>query len=128
MSAELKQRVEDLEQRVEDLEEIIAGASVTQSDSDMETFLERTTPGTHVERVTAIGYYLVHEEGETPFTIDEVKQGYEDCRIPKPANLSDVLAGAEENGWVMRQGTRGKKQLWTVTRDGDKAVESGFEQ
>lgn len=128
MSTELEQRVNDLESRLEELEEMVTGAEVLTAESDLESALSKSNPGTHVERATAIGFHLTHHEDEAPFTIGDIEQAYEEVRIPKPANLSDVLAGAEERGWLMRVGTRGKNQLWTITRDGDTAVESGFDE
>lgn len=127
MSAELERRVAELESRVDELEEIIGDAEIMTGGSDMESFIEQAGSGTHVERATAMGFYIVHVEEAAPFTVGDIEDAYEACRIPKPANLSDVLAGAEERGWLMRSGTRGQHQLWTITRDGDAAVESGFE-
>ena len=127
MSADLEQRVEELEERVKELESAIDGAEVVSSQTDLEAFLDRVSPGTHVERATAIGYYFVHEDDSAPFTVDDVKDAYEKCRTQKPANLSDVLAGAEERGWLMRAGSEGRHQLWTVTTEGDNAVAGGFE-
>lgn len=126
MSAELEQRVEDLEQRVQELEDMLGGEVMAPS-TDLEGFLDTVSPATHVERATAIGFHLVHEEDEGPFTVGDVKDAYVECRLPKPANMSDVLAGAEEKGWLMRAGTKGQQQLWTVTRDGDDAVNGGFQ-
>lgn len=128
MSANLEQKVSQLEDRVEELEKMMSGATVMTSESDLESFLDMVSPGTHAERATAVGYYLVHEDGWNPFDVEKVENGYEECRTPKPANMSDVFASAEEKGWLMRNGSQGRKQLWTITRDGDKAVESGFEQ
>lgn len=124
-SSELEQRVEDLEQRVEELEELVGGTVVT-TGSDLEAHLEQVQPGTHVERAVAIGYYLMHVEGEDPFTSSDVEEAYEECRTPKPANMSDVLNGAEERGWMMNPASRGQTKLWRVTKDGDEAVQEGF--
>lgn len=128
MATELKERVERLEERVKELEDLVTGAEVMQSESDLESFLERVSPETHVERATAIGYYYVHNTDRAPFTVPDIEEGYEKCRTPKPANLSDVLAGAEERGWLMRSGTKGRTQLWTVTQNGDEAVTGGFQE
>lgn len=128
VSMELERRVEVLESRIDELEEMVGGSEVMTTESDMETFLDRVSPGTHVERATVIGFHLVHEQQTAPFTVADIEEAYEECRIRKPANLSDVLSGAEERGWLMRSGTKGQNQLWTITRDGDAAVESGFEQ
>lgn len=130
MSAQmsLEERVERLEDRVAEIEDLVSGSTLTKAKTSLESHLDTVLPGTHVERATAIAYFLVHEDEENPFTVADVESGYEKCRTPKPANLSDVLNGAEERGWLMRTGMKGRNQLWTITRDGDKAVESGFEQ
>lgn len=128
MSAELKERVAELEERVAELEEMVDGAEVMPSRSDLEEFLDLVSPGTHIERATAIGYHIVHEQERGPFTVADVKEAYADCRLTQPANMSDVLAGAEERGWLIRAGSQGQNTLWNVSRDGDEVVQEGFEQ
>lgn len=127
MTSELEARVEDLEARVDALEERMEAGIIPASGSDLDSFLDEVGPATHIERATAIGYYLTHEGGWESFDVSDVEEGYIKTRVPKPANLSDVLAGAEDRKWLMRCGTKGQTQLWTITRDGDVAVQSGFE-
>lgn len=126
MSANIEERVEELEHRVSELEDMLEGGAIMPSESDLEGFLDLVSPNTHVERATAIGFWLVHEADEGPFTVADVEGVYEDCRLRKPANMSDVLAGAEERGWLMRQGMKGLNQLWMISKDGDEAVNGGF--
>lgn len=126
MSAELERKVEELEARVSELEEKVSGGEVMAPESDVCEFLQMVDPMTHVERATAIGYHFLHNEGRVPFTIGDVAEAYDECRLPRPANLSDVLAGAEEKDWLIRRGTKGQKTLWSVSQEGDNAVERGF--
>jgi hypothetical protein len=126
MSAQLERRVEELEARVDELEDMVSGASVMTPESDLCEFLRVVDPATHVERATAIGFHLLHNEGKVPFTVADVEEAYEKCRIPKPANLSDVLAGAAEKDWLIRKGTKGQNALWSVSQKGDEAVNRGF--
>lgn len=123
----LERRVEELEARVDDLESEIDTVPPSRSETGIETFLNSKEPGTHVEQVTTLGYYIVHIDEEDAFTINHIQEAYDQCRLPDPANMSDVLAGAEDKGWLKRKGTHGRKQLWTVTPAGDEAVEGGFE-
>lgn len=128
INSELEERVADLEERVSELEEMVSGAQVMPSESDLESFIKQVDPGTHVERATAIGYYLTHEESDSaPFSVSDIEEGYMACRIQKPANLSDVLSGAEERGWLVRAGKRGQHQLWQISHMGDEAVMQGFQ-
>ena len=126
MSAEIKERVAELERRVEELEERLDGGAIMPSESELEERIDLVSPSTHVERATTIGFWLVHETEGGPFTIGDIESAYEECRLQKPANMSDVLAGAEEKGWLTRQGMKGQNQLWMITRDGDEAVKGGF--
>lgn len=127
MSAELEERVEELERRVEDLEDMLGG-EIMPSQSELEDFLDLVSPATHVERATAIGYHIVHEQERGPFTVGDVEDAYAECRLPKPANMSDVLAGAEDKGWLIRVGKEGQTTLWNVSKDGDEVVQGGFGQ
>jgi hypothetical protein len=127
MSAELEERVEELETRVEELEDLVGGGGIVPSESALGDFLDLVSPGTHAERATAIGFHIVHEQDAGPFTVADIEDAYVNCRLPTPANMSDVLASAEAKGWLMRAGTQGQTQLWTVTKDGDDAVNGGFE-
>lgn len=126
MSAELERKVEELEARVSELEDKVSGGEVMAPESDVCEFLRMVDPATHVERATAIGYHLLHHEGRVPFTIDDVAEAYDECRLPRPANLSDVLAGAEDRDWLIRRGSKGQNTLWSVSQEGDDAVEGGF--
>lgn len=122
----IERRVEELEARLDRLESKFDSENPSPSESDMEAFLDEKAPGTHVEQVTALGYHLFHFGGKESFTINDIQDAYDRCRLPDPANMSDVLAGAEDKGWLKRKGTHGRKQLWTVTPAADEAVEGGF--
>lgn len=128
MSEALEQRVEALEERVEKLEEKIQPSSSRSISGSLANFLNDIEPGNHYQRATTIGYYLLHEQEQDSFDIDDIEGGYNDCRISKPANFSDVLAGAEDKGWTMRYRREGQKQLWKITSKGDEAVEGRFEE
>lgn len=127
MSADFEKKVRELEERIEELEQRMDDGAVIPSQSGLDEFIGSVSPNTHVERATAIAYYLTHEKDESPFVVGDIEQAYVECRLPQPANMSDVLAGAEENGWLMRAGSEGQYQLWNITRDGDDIVNGWFE-
>lgn len=124
---DIETRVSELESRVAELEEKMESKKVTTSESDLTAFLDEVDPSTHVERATSIGFYLVHHKGRDSFKVGDIEDGYIETRNPKPANLSDVLNGAKDKGWLMETGSEGKTKLWTVTSDGDEAVNTRFE-
>lgn len=128
MTESLETRVQQLEQRVDKLENEIQAGGIRATEGDLEAFLKDVEPATHIQRSVTIGYYLLHEEGQDSFTINDIEGGYNKCRIAKPANFSDVLAGAQEKEWTMRYRKEGQTQLWKVTPEGDLAVEGGFQE
>lgn len=127
MSVDLEERVAELEDRVDELESQLGG-KIVPAQSELEAFLDRVGPETHVERATAIGFHLVHNRGEGPFTSGDVKEAYQECRLRKPQNMSDVLAGAHEKEWLVEAGSKGQTNLWTVARDADEVVREGFQE
>lgn len=127
MTQALQDRVDKLEERVSELEEALQAGSIRSAKGGLASFLLEIEPSTHIQRSVTIGYYLLHKEGQNSFTINDIEEGYNECRIAKPANFSDVLAGAEEKDWAMRHKLEGRRQLWKITSDGDSAVEGGFD-
>jgi hypothetical protein len=127
MSADLEARVAKLENRVEELESQLDG-EIMPAHSDIEGILDKVDPSTHVERATAIGFHIVHNRGQGPFTSSEIKDAYRECRIQLPQNMSDVLANAHQRGWLIEAGKKGQVKLWNVSRDADEAVTEGFQE
>lgn len=123
----LKERLAQVEDRLDALERDIQSNGVTVNTGEMGEFVEDVAPTNHVERTIAIAHFLVHKADMDPFSFEEVEEGYLECRIPKPANMSDVLARAGKRGWLMKVDTEHDKQHWTITKDGEKAVSGGFE-
>jgi len=109
---ELKQRVAALESKLESDPEAAAEAT------DMQSFIREFDPSTHKERTVGIAYYLEQYENQDRFTTADIEEGYRTCRMNLPANLSDVLNGCEDNGWVMREGKEGQSTVRKLTLDG----------
>ena len=127
-SDELRQETEELKQRVETLEEKIEGDSPSISRSmDLSTFVQRFDPNSHPERIAAIAYYREAYEDEEIFTTSNIRESYERARFPKPSNISDSIAGAEDKGWVHRTGKNGQETARQLTNKGLEAVEEGIE-
>lgn len=123
----LREEVADLRQRVEKLEEM-ANEGVIQRDlTDLQTFVKNTNPDTHTERALSLGYYLVHVEGTDPFEKRDIEDMYNRARFKPPANMSDVLAGAEENEWIFRVENGANRVKWSITSKGNDTVEEWIE-
>jgi cell division septum initiation protein DivIVA len=123
----LQERVQQLEERVKTLEQKFQSGEPIGA-SDLRSFVEDVEPTTHVERAIAIGYYLEKSQGFNNFTIEDIEEGYRECKIQKPANPSDVLANAEGRGWMMRDGKEDHYQLWVLTRDGENTIEEMIDE
>lgn len=123
---ELRNRVEALESRVNELEEKAESGGLESKNTDMREFVNNIDPGPHTQRATTIGFYLEQNEHFDSFTSKDIEDGYVECKIAGPENMSDTLAGAEGRDWVMRVGESDEYQLWTLTQEGEAAVESSF--
>lgn len=122
----LQERVAQLEDRVSALEKKLE--SGVEVEAPLRAFIEEVNPSTHVERAITIGYHLESNQNFENFTIEDVEDGYRDCKMPTPANLSDVLAGAQDQGWAMRDGKDGQYQLWMLTREGEEFVKGAISE
>lgn len=122
--SDLRNELEDLKERVARIEAMLEENPDAASDAtDLQSFVREFGPSTHSERAVAIAYYLEHYEGQENFTTPDIEEGYRACRMSLPANMSDVLNKAEKQGWVMRDGQEGQKQVRKLTIDGLDMVE-----
>lgn len=123
MSNSLEERVADLERRVSELEGADSN-SITGRFDDMRSYVEsEVDPSYHYERVVAIGYYLEMVEGEDAFTSADISGAYSRCRVQRPARIQNMLEKAEDEGWIMRDGTEGGRVRWRVTTAGEDLLE-----
>lgn len=120
----LEQQIEQLRERVNDIEGLLEGNHAIASNG-MRAFVLDQDLGTHTERATAIGYFLEFEEDQDNFTSHDLEEGYRTCRLQKPSNPSDILAKAENRGWLMRDSESERTQLWRLTNDGIDFVKGG---
>jgi len=122
-TTDVKARIEELESRVSELEKLIHDGQAGDGITGMREFVNDVDPGAHTERALAIAYYLDQYQGQENFTSTDIEEGYRTCRVQKPANMSDVLAGLEEQGWVMDDGEDGQARLRRLTTTGLAKIE-----
>lgn len=123
--SDIEDRLTELESRVSQLEGELNRNEHQVSKTDLRSFVEESDPTTHKERAVVIGYFIENSRGQSKFTKEEISEGYQECKIPEPANMSDVLANAEESGLLMRSGKDGRLQNWILTADGEQFVSEG---
>lgn len=128
--------VKSLESRVTQIESIGGDVSPqsspsqvvsTQKKLSIKEFIIEHIPKNGVQTTLAIGYYLEHYEGLSPFNIADLEQGFRAAKEPVPKNISDKTGMNTSNGHLMEE--KGKKngmKAWVVTRSGEQYVENNF--
>ncbi len=86
-------------------------------------FLASKKLKSHTDKVLAIAYYYLHAKSET-VTRPEIEEAYATSRLPRPQNLSDVIAKCVRKGYLVdsREQKEGQK-AWQITPTGEKYVE-----
>jgi hypothetical protein len=123
----LETRVAELEQRVDELERLIQEGKIDEEVTRMEDLVHEVDPSTHAERALVIGYYLERHQGRENFTRADIEEGYRTCRLPKPANMSDVLSSLESKEWATPDGKDGQSKLRRLTRAGINKIQEELE-
>lgn len=124
---ELQSQVEDLQERVTELEQRLNEGGSTDDAGDIREFVESFDPSSHTERSLAIAYYLETYRERENFTVNDIEEGYRECRVQAAGNLSDVLGRMEDNNWLLRDGKENRKQLWRLTANGLDKLEEEIE-
>lgn len=120
---QLREEISELTERVDEIERRMNQEGEQTYTGDLREFVESFQPDSHTERSLAIAYYIEQFRGQENFTVDAIKDGYRECRVKSPANMSDVLGGMEENEWLLRDGKEERKQLWRLTATAQEEVE-----
>lgn len=121
--SDLRERIETLESRVSDLEELAKSGELEDDTSAMREFVEEADPDNHIERAVVIGRFLERFSGQKSFQTSDMSEGYETCRVPLPANMSDVLQQAEERELIMPTDSDSQRKSWKLTAEGEELVE-----
>lgn len=131
--AELPKKIDDLERRVAALEASF-GAPSADSESpkrkikppSIKEFLLSKNLTTSLDITLALGYYLEHMEGITPFNTSDLADAFKRVREKPPKNLNDAVNKNIIRGYLMED-SEGKenKKAWVLTNSGEKFVEEG---
>lgn len=123
---DLREQIENIEERLTALEERFEADETPREGHDLQALVKEYEPSTHVERALVIGYHL-EQMGNENFSINEIQHGYRDAKLKEPANMSDVLGRAGEQGMMRRDGEENGLQMWILTLEGEQMVEEGIE-
>lgn len=86
-------------------------------------FLASKNVKSHTDRILATAYYYLRNSDQ-PITKSEIEEVYRRTRIPRPKNLSDLIAKLVRRGYFVDSpgGQKGQK-AWQITPTGEKYVE-----
>lgn len=112
---QLQSQVDQLEERITELEKRLDGGETVEAEEDLRAFVESLGPSSHTERSLYIAYYMEKYRDEDTFTVEDIEEGYRECRVKSAGNMSDVLGRMEERDWLLRDGKQGRTQLWSLT-------------
>jgi hypothetical protein len=124
---ELRVELAELKERVTELETRLNGQTESEAAGGIRDFVESFNPSSHTERSLCIGYYFESYRGKESFTVEDIEEGYRECRVQPATNMSDVLGRMEDRNWLLRDGKDGQTQLWRLTANALETVERGVD-
>lgn len=88
-------------------------------------FLRSKNPKTSLEMALIISYHLEKISGKSPFTMDDIRQGFIQSKEPIPVNPSDLVYQAVKKGLMMKVASKKKDNFFplVMTNAGEKFVE-----
>jgi hypothetical protein len=84
--------------------------------------ITQADPKTSPETIAVIGTWLMNEEGFEDLSRQDIRDRYQDARLPPPGNYPRDFAGAIQKGFLAP--TKADKSRFYVTRTGRKLLEA----
>ncbi len=121
----LGERVARLEDSPRSTEPVITRP--TEKKMSIKEFIIDRAPGNAVQMTLAIGYYLEHHDGVTPFNGADLEKGFRAAKEPVPANINDKANMCVAKGHLMEEKEKKSSlKAWVLTRSGEEIVQKGF--
>lgn len=95
----------------------------TLSDSLVEFLKNKGNPKSHTDRAIVFSYWLFHKENMETYNVDDIAKCYDETRIIKPKNLTDIMNKLQAKGYVKPAGEKEGKKCWVITQSGEEYVE-----
>lgn len=83
--------------------------------------IDLAAPKTSPETIAVIGSWLMDEQGLSELTRQDIRDRYQDARLPAPGNYPRDFSGAVQKGFLAP--TKSDKNKFYVTRRGRKLLE-----
>lgn len=94
-------------------------------DSLVEFLKKKGNPRSHRDKAVIFSYWLFHKENMTSYNVDDIAKCYDEARISKPKNLTDIMNKLQSppKGYVKPAGEKDGKKAWVITQSGEEYVE-----
>jgi hypothetical protein len=125
--AQLQERIEKLESRVSELEQRLDEGDPEPTVDGIKDFVLSLDFNSHSKNATAIGYYLEEFRDQESFATEDIREGFRECRMKEPGNLSDAMRRANDGGLIIRDGKDGHSKLYRVGIEGQKLINEGLD-
>ena len=120
---QLRDELAQVEERVTELENRLGDTGTPEAVEGLREFVETHGPSSHTERSLSIAYFLEAYRDKEQFTVNDIEEGYRECRVQVADNMSDVLGRMEDQDWLLRDGKEGQTQLWRLSAPGQGKIE-----
>jgi Cdc6-like AAA superfamily ATPase len=89
----------------------------------VEFLKSKGNPKNHMDISLIFSYWLFHKENMESYNIDDIQKCYDEARISKPKNPTDIMNKLQGKGYVKPAGEKDGKKAWVITQSGDEYVE-----
>lgn len=80
-------------------------------------------PSEHTDRVALFAYWLLKKENMSSYNITDIQNCYDEARITKPVNISDIMNKVQATGLIMPvKEKKENKKAWVITGTGEDYV------
>jgi len=100
----------------------IAGET-TLAGSLVEFIRGKGNPRGHTNRAVLFAYWLFKKENMSSYNTTDIEKCFDETRLPKPANTSDVMNRLQAQGFVTTTAEKDGKKAWVITGTGEQQVE-----
>jgi hypothetical protein len=120
----VEQKLKELTESEMVASEVLTSKTKTISGSLVEFLKSKGNPRSHTDKATIFSYWLFHKEKMNCYNIDDIEKCYDEARITKPKNITDVMNKIQKKGYVkpVPKEKNGKK-AWIITQTGEEYVE-----
>ena len=115
---------EVIPQKMRKTEERIEGGTVALPESAAELLRLKGSPKRHVDISIAFSYWLFKKRGTDIFNINDIGECYNEARLKKPANTTDVMNRNQQKGYLVpAEEKKDNLKAWKITPSGEQYVE-----